>query len=273
MGHGLTLDYGLRWDAQLMPVNRRSEDDGLRLPAQRSRAFRPMAPFRISGSSFSRGVGVAWDVNQDGQSVVRASTGVFYARQNMLSQVGSVTTNGVQQKSDYRDSTFHGVCRHAGLAEPARAERRAARHISAVHRRARVRPRLPESAHLQLQCRIRTRVGDQPCRVRGLHNREKRASDALPELQRPRHGSRGHPAGRRATRHLRRSESIRAAAGRRVRHRTAAGTDCTAAARSACGSASRNPISSKRITCCRRTKTTTRTSAIRSPIGRSTSTI
>jgi len=45
-------------------------------------------------------------VNQDGKSVVRASAGVYYARQNMLSQVGSVTTNGIQQKSDFRSTPF-----------------------------------------------------------------------------------------------------------------------------------------------------------------------
>ena len=34
-----------------------------------------------------------------GKYVVRASAGVYSARQNMLSQVGSVTTNGVQQQT------------------------------------------------------------------------------------------------------------------------------------------------------------------------------
>ena len=43
-------------------------------------------------------------MNSDGKSVVRASAGIYYARQNMLSQVGSVTTNGIQQKSDFRSS-------------------------------------------------------------------------------------------------------------------------------------------------------------------------
>ncbi len=38
--------------------------------------------------------------------MLRGSAGIYYARQNMLSQVGSVTTNGIQQKSDFRDSTF-----------------------------------------------------------------------------------------------------------------------------------------------------------------------
>jgi len=37
---------------------------------------------------------------------VRANAGIYYARQNMLSQVGSVTTNGIQQKSDFRNTAF-----------------------------------------------------------------------------------------------------------------------------------------------------------------------
>lgn len=43
--------------------------------------------------------GVAWDLKGDGKSVLRGSAGVYSARQNMLSQVGSVTTNGVQQQT------------------------------------------------------------------------------------------------------------------------------------------------------------------------------
>jgi len=50
--------------------------------------------------------GFAWDLKGNGKSVLRGSAGVYYARQNMLSQVGSVTTNGLQQQSIYRNSTF-----------------------------------------------------------------------------------------------------------------------------------------------------------------------
>jgi hypothetical protein len=43
--------------------------------------------------------GIAWDIKGDGKSLLRGSAGVYSARQNMLSQVGSVTTNGVQQQT------------------------------------------------------------------------------------------------------------------------------------------------------------------------------
>ena len=50
--------------------------------------------------------GIAWDINDDGTSLVRGSAGVYSARQNMLSQVGSVTTNGVQQQSIFVQTAF-----------------------------------------------------------------------------------------------------------------------------------------------------------------------
>jgi len=106
-GHGLTLDYGLRWDAQLMPE---TIDPKTTAYAQ----FLGDPRFPSDGTipdqwkQFQPRGGVAWDINQDGKSVLRGSAGIFYARQNMLSQVGSVTTNGIQQKSDFRDSTFTG---------------------------------------------------------------------------------------------------------------------------------------------------------------------
>jgi len=103
--HGVTLDYGLRWDAQVMPE---TVDPATTAFAQflNDPRFPSDGTIPSQMAEFQPRVGIAWDMHQDGKSVLRASTGLFYARQNMLTQVGAVTTNGIQQKSDYRDSTF-----------------------------------------------------------------------------------------------------------------------------------------------------------------------
>jgi hypothetical protein len=44
-------------------------------------------------------IGMAWDIAGNGRSVVRSSFGVYSARQNMLTQVSAITTNGVQQQT------------------------------------------------------------------------------------------------------------------------------------------------------------------------------
>lgn len=94
----LTINYGLRWDAQVMPETVPAETTAygsiLGDPAFPSDGTIPdqWAMFQPRG-------GIAWDVRGDGTSVLRASAGIYSARQNMLSQVGSVTTNGIQQQT------------------------------------------------------------------------------------------------------------------------------------------------------------------------------
>jgi outer membrane receptor for ferrienterochelin and colicin len=101
----LTVNYGLRWDAQYMPETAdpsttayahligdpRFPSDGT-IPDQ-TRQFQPR-------------LGIAWDVKGDRKSVLRANAGIYYARQNMLTQVGSVTANGLQQQTRFRDTSF-----------------------------------------------------------------------------------------------------------------------------------------------------------------------
>jgi hypothetical protein len=100
-GHGLTLDYGLRWDAQLMPATVDPKTTAFASFINDPR-FPSDGTIPDQAAQFQPRAGVAWDMNQDGKSVLRGSAGIYYARQNMLSQVGSVTTNGIQQKSDFR---------------------------------------------------------------------------------------------------------------------------------------------------------------------------
>jgi outer membrane receptor protein involved in Fe transport len=93
----LTLNYGLRWEAQILP--------GPVIPpnqtAYASLIGNPNFPsdgtLHSPKKEFQPRVGFAWDVSNTGKSVLRASYGIFYGRQNMLSQVGSLTDNGAQQ--------------------------------------------------------------------------------------------------------------------------------------------------------------------------------
>src|SRR5262245_36292504 len=105
---GFTLNYGLRWEAQLFP-------DPVVPPSQTAYGrFLNDPRFPSDGTlpdqfkMFQPRVGFAWDVARNSKSVLRASYGIFYARQNMLSQVGSITTNGVQQQTIFLNSDIIG---------------------------------------------------------------------------------------------------------------------------------------------------------------------
>jgi hypothetical protein len=93
----LTLSYGLRWEAQIFP-------DVIINPTRTAYASLLSNPnFPSDGflhspkKEFQPRVGFAWDLSKKGKSVLRASYGIYYGRQNMLSQVGSITDNGAQQ--------------------------------------------------------------------------------------------------------------------------------------------------------------------------------
>jgi outer membrane receptor for ferrienterochelin and colicin len=95
----LTLSFGLRWEAQIFPQPTVP-------PSQTAYGFALSDPrFPSDGTlpspkkEFQPRVGFAWDISGQGKSVLRASYGIYFGRQNMLSQVGSITTNGVQQQT------------------------------------------------------------------------------------------------------------------------------------------------------------------------------
>jgi hypothetical protein len=103
---GFTFNYGLRWEAQLFP-------DPVVPPSQTAYGSLLNDPrFPSDGTlpnqskMFQPRVGLAWDVAHNSKSVLRASYGIFYARQNMLSQVGSITTNGVQQQTIFANTAL-----------------------------------------------------------------------------------------------------------------------------------------------------------------------
>ena len=93
-----TFNYGLRWDAQkfpdpTVPPSSTSYKDYLGNPAFDSTGFLPN-----QYKEFQPRIGFAWDIRGNGKSALRASWGIFNARQNMLTQTGAITTNGVQQQ-------------------------------------------------------------------------------------------------------------------------------------------------------------------------------
>jgi hypothetical protein len=93
----LTVNYGLRWEAQIFP--------GTVVPPSQTAYGQYLSNpnFPSDGTEHSQKaefqprVGLAWDVRGNQKSVLRASAGIYYGHQNMLTQVGSITTNGVQQ--------------------------------------------------------------------------------------------------------------------------------------------------------------------------------
>jgi hypothetical protein len=94
----VTLNYGLRWDAQLMPSTVDPQTTAYAKFLNDPR-FPSDGTIPDQWKQFQPRVGLAWDVKGDGKSVIRGSGGLYYARQNMLTQVGSVTTNGIQQQT------------------------------------------------------------------------------------------------------------------------------------------------------------------------------
>jgi len=94
-----TLNYGLRWEAQhfpspITPPAQTAYGQYLSDPKFPSTGFLPN-----QNKLFQPRVGFAWDIRGNGKSAFRASWGIFNARQNMLTEVGAITTNGVQQQT------------------------------------------------------------------------------------------------------------------------------------------------------------------------------
>ncbi len=113
-----TLNYGLRWEAQIFPKpviapNRTAYASLLGNPN-----FPSDGTLHSPKKEFQPRLGFAWDISKKGKSVLRASYGIFYGRQNMLSQVGSITDNGAQQFGIVCASTFAPTCFGASTQPP-----------------------------------------------------------------------------------------------------------------------------------------------------------
>lgn len=97
----LTLNYGLRWEAQIFPDPVVDPSKTAYGPLLSDPRFPSDGTLHNQKKEFQPRVGFSWDISKTGKSVLRASWGIYNARQNMLSQVGSITTNGAQQRTNF----------------------------------------------------------------------------------------------------------------------------------------------------------------------------
>ena len=92
-----TLNYGLRWEAQIFPEPVVPPSQTVYASLLSNPNFPSDGTLHSPKKQFQPRLGFAWDLSGEGKSVLRAHAGIYYGRQNMLSQVGSITDNGVQQ--------------------------------------------------------------------------------------------------------------------------------------------------------------------------------
>jgi hypothetical protein len=114
----LSLDYGLRWEAQIFPdpvIDPSKTAYGVNLSDPR---FPSNGKIPNAAKMFQPRLGLAWDVRGDGKSAVRASWGIYNAQQNMLTQVGAITTNGVQQQTIFAGDVPGGFVGATGFNTP-----------------------------------------------------------------------------------------------------------------------------------------------------------
>jgi hypothetical protein len=113
----LTLNYGLRWDAQFFPKMTIAPSAAVYGPYLSNPAFPSTGYLPNQTKEFQPRFGFVYDIFGTGKSSLRGSAGIFNARQNMLTEVGAITTNGVQQQSL---SQFSGLGNptYAGILPP-----------------------------------------------------------------------------------------------------------------------------------------------------------
>ena len=110
----LTVNYGLRWEAQIEP-------DPITPPEQvffhgfigqtvtnstGTYAFPSDGKIPSDWKMFQPRLGIAWDVNGDGRDVVRASAGLYYARIPGLNLASTRSTNGSIGQTIFRNSNL-----------------------------------------------------------------------------------------------------------------------------------------------------------------------
>ena len=113
----LTLNYGLRWEAQIQPDLITPISDLFYAPFIGQTVTNSAGTFRFPGdgtipsdySMFQPRLGIAYDLNGDARSVFRASAGLYYARVPGLNLASARSTDGSRGQTLFRNSALTGI--------------------------------------------------------------------------------------------------------------------------------------------------------------------
>jgi hypothetical protein len=113
----LTLNYGLRWEAQIQPGLITPISDLLYAPFIGQTVTNAVGTFEFPGDGtipsdkgmFQPRLGIAYDVKGDGKQILRANAGLYYARIPGLNLASSRSTDGSRGQTLVRISGLDGV--------------------------------------------------------------------------------------------------------------------------------------------------------------------
>ncbi|MPZ19350.1 MAG: TonB-dependent receptor plug domain-containing protein [Luteitalea sp.] len=103
----LTVQYGLRWEAQLQPDPITPPSEVFYAPFIGQPGFPSDGTIPSDTAMWQPRLGISWDVRGSGKEVVRANAGVFYARVPGLSVASSRSTNGSRGQTLFRSSALN----------------------------------------------------------------------------------------------------------------------------------------------------------------------
>jgi hypothetical protein len=111
--NNLTVDYGLRWEAQLQPDPRTPPDEVFFAPfigqTRDGHEFPSDGTIPSDKKMFQPRLAISWDPTNDGRNVIRANAGIYYARVPGLSLASSRSTNGSVGQTIFRNSALTGI--------------------------------------------------------------------------------------------------------------------------------------------------------------------
>ena len=113
----LTVNYGLRWEAQIEPSLITPINQLFYQPFIGQTVTNAQGTFSFPGNGtipsdykmFQPRLGFAYDVNGDGKSVFRANAGLYYARIPGLNLASSRSTDGSRGQTLFRNSALTGI--------------------------------------------------------------------------------------------------------------------------------------------------------------------